>query len=559
MGTIQIDGSTPKLTIGNATAEDALIVFDGNAQDFYIGLDDSADDLVIGLGSAAGTTPAISINEDRDVTISDGAIDFDVASHDTSNGLKLGGTLVTATAAELNIMDGVTATAAEINLIDGGTARGTTAIADGDGVLINDAGTMRMTTVQTLATYIGGSDPASADGDTLGTASLEWSDLYLADSSVIYFGNDQDTTLTHTDGTGLTLNSTNKLCFNDASQFIQGASATVLDIAATDEIELTATLLDVNANLDVSGTSLLPTLGVINEKDLGIGLHIKEGDSGASVHADSDHLVIEASGNCGISILGGTSSDCSIVFGDSGDNDINKMMVAHGTNSFMFYTAAEEHVRFQGSTQKVMLNYGETSVTGNVAFDVAGQASATTMALKHKDASGGTGIAFTDGDNQACGNIAIDGDGNAVAYNTSSDYRLKENVNYDFDATTELKKLKPAKFNWKNNPSLTIEGFLAHEVSSVVPLAVTGSKDATETRQDVVIGKSGNIWKYGILEEEHTALKNKVGADDEMKESTWYAEKEIPVYQVIDQSKLIPIMVKTIQELEARLKTLEDA
>jgi len=63
---------------------------------------------------------------------------------------------VTSTTAELNIMDGVTATAAEINLIDGGTARGTTAIADGDGVLINDAGTMRQTTVETLKTYIGG-------------------------------------------------------------------------------------------------------------------------------------------------------------------------------------------------------------------------------------------------------------------------------------------------------------------------------------------------------------------------------------------------------------------
>ena len=83
-------------------------------------------------------------------------------------------------------------------------------------------------------------DPSSADGDSLGTASAEWSDLYLADSSVIYFGNDQDTTLTHTDGTGLTLNSTNKLCFNDASQYIQGASNAILDIAATDEIELTA-------------------------------------------------------------------------------------------------------------------------------------------------------------------------------------------------------------------------------------------------------------------------------------------------------------------------------
>ena len=62
---------------------------------------------------------------------------------------------VTSTTAELNIMDGVTATAAEINLIDGGTARGTTAVADGDGFLTNDGGTMRMTKVDTLATYMG--------------------------------------------------------------------------------------------------------------------------------------------------------------------------------------------------------------------------------------------------------------------------------------------------------------------------------------------------------------------------------------------------------------------
>ena len=62
---------------------------------------------------------------------------------------------VTSTTAELNITDGVTATAAEINLIDGGTARGTTAVADGDGFLTNDGGTMRMTKVDTLATYMG--------------------------------------------------------------------------------------------------------------------------------------------------------------------------------------------------------------------------------------------------------------------------------------------------------------------------------------------------------------------------------------------------------------------
>lgn len=62
-----LSGTTPTLTIGDAGAEDTKIVFDGNAQDFYIGLDDSADDLVIGLGSAVGTTPAISIDENQDV------------------------------------------------------------------------------------------------------------------------------------------------------------------------------------------------------------------------------------------------------------------------------------------------------------------------------------------------------------------------------------------------------------------------------------------------------------------------------------------------------------
>ena len=64
----------PNLRIGNAAAEDTAIVFDGNAQDFYIGLDDSADDLIIGLGSTVGTTPIISVDENKDVAIPDGSL-----------------------------------------------------------------------------------------------------------------------------------------------------------------------------------------------------------------------------------------------------------------------------------------------------------------------------------------------------------------------------------------------------------------------------------------------------------------------------------------------------
>jgi len=130
----------------------------------------------------------------------------------------------------------------------------TTTFADLDQFLIADGAVLKKMALSTIVTNLPAITPASANANALGSAALEWSDLFLGDSSVINFGNDQDTTLTHTDGAGLTLNSTNKLMFNDASQFIQGASATILDIAATDEIELTATLIDVVGNLAVSGT-----------------------------------------------------------------------------------------------------------------------------------------------------------------------------------------------------------------------------------------------------------------------------------------------------------------
>jgi len=68
-GGATISGTTPTLTIGDAGAEDAKIVFDGNAQDYHIGLDDSSDDLVIGKGSALGTTAHIVTDENGHVTM----------------------------------------------------------------------------------------------------------------------------------------------------------------------------------------------------------------------------------------------------------------------------------------------------------------------------------------------------------------------------------------------------------------------------------------------------------------------------------------------------------
>jgi hypothetical protein len=90
------------------------------------------------------------------VTFADGSTDVDIASHDTSNGLKLGGTLVTATAAELNIMDGVTATKDELNIMDGVTAT-TAEINKLDGVTrtTSEINAARSGTVTSVATGTG--------------------------------------------------------------------------------------------------------------------------------------------------------------------------------------------------------------------------------------------------------------------------------------------------------------------------------------------------------------------------------------------------------------------
>jgi hypothetical protein len=101
--------------------------------------------------------------------------------------------------------------------------------------------------------------------------------------------------------------------------------------------------------------------------------------------------------------------------------------------------------------------------------------------------------------------------GAATAYNTSSDYRLKENVNYNFDATTRLKQLKPARFNFIRDVDKTVDGFLAHEVQSVIPEAITGIKDQTVTKEKVVVNADGNViaenieqadWEAGKIAEE---------------------------------------------------------
>ena len=102
--------------------------------------------------------------------------------------------------------------------------------------------------------------PTSADGTTLGSASKEFSDLFLADASTIQFGADQDVTLTHVADTGLLLNTTMVVQFRDSAINIGSPADGDLDINADDEIELNSTLIDINGNVEISGTAV--TTGV---------------------------------------------------------------------------------------------------------------------------------------------------------------------------------------------------------------------------------------------------------------------------------------------------------
>jgi hypothetical protein len=122
-----------------------------------------------------------------------------------------------------------------------------------------------------------------------------------------------------------------------------------------------------------------------------------------------------------------------------------------------------------------------------------------------------------------------------TAYNTSSDYRLKENETSITDGIDRVKQLKPYRFNWKVSPDETQDGFFAHEVSGIVPEAITGEKDAM---------------LHDILYEEGDVLPEGKNIGD-VKET----DRINP--QAIDQAKLVPLLTSALQEAITKIETLE--
>jgi len=295
-------------------------------------------------------------------------------------------------------------------------------------------------------------------------------------------------------------------------------------------------------------------------------------------------LLAEANGGMVMQLIGNNGSGGKLTLIGNTDRGQIYTESAHdlhiGTNS-------TTRLLLKSNNSVVVVNRGDSFGAANSAGLIVGNGSDATMQVTGPNTSGFALVNFYNGGLNGIGSIK-NSNNNAVTYNTTSDYRLKENVSYDWNATTRLKQLKPARFNWISDSTDTIvDGFLAHEVSSIVPESINGTKDETETHTNCVLNSEGNWIEENVTEAEWQAGKIEVLwteddlEDDKLPEgvaigdvkiqrkydenTTWVASHTQPVYQTIDHSKLVPLLTKALQEqqiiiddLKSRIEALEE-
>ena len=533
---LDIDGATD---IGAGIADADLFIIDDGAGGTnrkvaasriktYIGASTAADDLTI--GDAAVTLSTSS----GDITIDATANDTDIIFKGTDNNsditmLTLDGSEAGAAtfnnkiiATELDIsgdvdVDGtletdalsiastaVTTTAAEINLIDGGTARGTTAVATGDGILINDGGTMRMTNVDTVSTYfaghsVGGANivttgaldsgsitsgfgaidngtsnirsatitaetafvPDAANGASLGTASLEFADLFLHDGAQILFGADQDVVLTHAADAGLTLKTATTSDDTKATLTLQTGDT---DIAANDVLGQ----LHFQAPDEAAGTdAILVAAGIaaISEGDFSASNNATKlsFQTGAS-EAASERMSISSTGATTITVA--DNSDTLTLKSTDADANVGPVLALHRDSRSPADNDIIGRIDFRGDNDAgEAINYASifgkpsdiTDGTEDVKLIVAGMKAGTSrnlLQIGEDEVVVNEDSVDTDFRVESNGNdsmIKVDAGNNRVGIGTGTpggDFEVKMNTNVRFvvddtqDSLTTLKSIQ---------------------------------------------------------------------------------------------------------------------
>ena len=247
----------------------------------------------------------------------------------------------------------------------------------------------------------------------------------------------------------------------------------------------------------------------------------------------TERMRIDSSGNL---LVGATSADARVfAYSSSGTSlkaqnpsNVAQLLIGYNNTSYNYLDADNNIFRSGNGTERARIDASGNLLVGNTnggaapaqGIQVRGAVSNSYISIGHASGTG-SGNWFVDFNynSTAIGTISQNGT-TAVAYNTTSDYRLKENVQPLSGALAKVAALKPCTYTWKSAPDEIGEGFIAHELAEVCPQAVTGQKDAVETY-----------------------------TDDEGVEQTR------PKYQSIDTSFLVATLTAAIQEQQAQISS----
>jgi hypothetical protein len=334
------------------------------------------------------------------------------------------------------------------------------------------------------------------------------------------------------------------------------ASGATLDATGATVTGITSTTINNNAdNRVITGSGTANTLnGEANLTYSSPDLTVTGGNP-SIIHNNTT-----SGGDSGIKFQG-SGTDYGFINLDNSDGALDL-----GTSvgwSTRFYTNNTEKMRITSGGQMHLGNTSGSGVikvknTGNATYAINAVGNTTeTVAAFFNNSTTGTHriIDFLDGQSQLGGSVNINCQANSVSYETSSDYRLKENI-VDLDnGITRLKQLKPKRFNFIADETNTLrDGFLAHETQSVVLESASGTKDGTVNKTKVVLNNVGEVLDENIEEADWTQGKTEGKYPSD---STWEAEKTVPVYQGIDQSKLVPLLTAALKEAITKIETLE--
>jgi len=301
--------------------------------------------------------------------------------------------------------------------------------------------------------------------------------------------------LSSTGGGSVTL--TTPSTASDFTVTIPAATGTMVTTTSASTIEFAA------------GSAAAPSITTTG--DTNTGIYFPAADTTAVSTGGTERLRIDSSGNVGI----GTSSplrtlhvvsnaaETQLLLRESDSSGpqllmgadsavsgsiINASSVSGSNNNLLLQTGGTERARID-SNGNVQINTTNAAATGTTCrFTIQDGTTYLPFGINNNAAgTGASNVALFARNGTTTGTISVTG--TTTAYNTSSDYRLKHDVQPMLSGLSTIAALKPSTYKWNadNSPG---EGFIAHELQAVIPQAVTGEKDA--------VNDDGSIKSQGV-------------------------------------------------------------